>query len=149
MLTFSEFEETLLDVECFMNNRPLAYLGEEFEDRAVTPNISLRDKAAEFLEENTEVFKEDINMSRRLKYLNKYREQLKKRWINEYLHALDEKQKQEPKRTEAKLKVDRVVLIKDSLKRNAQWRIGRIEGKVVGKDGVIRGTRFGHTMVTY
>ena len=34
MLTFSEFEETLLDVECFMNNRPLAYLGEEFEDRA-------------------------------------------------------------------------------------------------------------------
>ena len=65
----------------------------------VTPNISLRGKAAEFLEENTEVFKEDLNMSRRLKYLNKYREQLKKRWINEYLHALDEKQKQEPNRS--------------------------------------------------
>ena len=26
-----------------------------------------------------------------------------------------------------------------SLKRKAQWRIGWIEGKVVGKDGVIRG----------
>ena len=42
MLTFSELEETLLDVECFMNNRPLTYLGEEFEDRAITPNILLR-----------------------------------------------------------------------------------------------------------
>ena len=42
MLTFSELEQTLLDVECFTNNRPLAYLGEKFEDRAVTPNILLR-----------------------------------------------------------------------------------------------------------
>ena len=33
----------------------------------------------------------------------------------------------------------RVVLIKDYLKRNAQWRIGRIEGRVIGKDGVTRG----------
>lgn len=33
----------------------------------------------------------------------------------------------------------RVILIKDSLKRKAQWRIGRIEGNVVGKGGVIRG----------
>ena len=37
------------------------------------------------------------------------------------------------------LTVGRVVLIKDYLKRNAQWRIGRIEGRVIGKDGVTRG----------
>jgi hypothetical protein len=39
MLTFAEFEDTLLDVECFINNRPLVYLGEELEWLAVTPNI--------------------------------------------------------------------------------------------------------------
>ena len=39
LLTFSELEETLLDVGCFMNNRPLVYLGEEFKDRTITPNI--------------------------------------------------------------------------------------------------------------
>ena len=39
LLTFSQLEETLLDVECFMNNRPLVYLGEEFKDRTITPNI--------------------------------------------------------------------------------------------------------------
>ena len=31
------------------------------------------------------------------------------------------------------------MLIKDSLKRSAKWRIGRIEGTVIGKDGVVRG----------
>ena len=31
LLTFQELEEILLDIECFMNNRPLAYLDAEFE----------------------------------------------------------------------------------------------------------------------
>lgn len=139
MLTFSELEETLLDVECFMNNRPLTYLGEEFEDQAITPNILLRGGPAEFLEENIEALKEESNMTRRLRYLKKCREQLRRRWIKEYLHALDEKQKQEMKRDGSKLKEGRVVLIKDTLKRETQWRIGRIGGKVIGKDGVVRG----------
>ena len=30
-------------------------------------------------------------------------------------------------------------MIEDTLKRKAQWRIARIEGEVVGKDGVVRG----------
>jgi hypothetical protein len=37
------------------------------------------------------------------------------------------------------LETGRDVLIKDSLKRSAKWRIGRIEGTVIGKDGVVRG----------
>lgn len=40
---------------------------------------------------------------------------------------------------EVELKVGRVVLIEDSLKHKAQQKIGQIEGKVVGKDCVIRG----------
>ena len=31
LLTFQELEEILSDRECFMNYRPLAYLGQEFE----------------------------------------------------------------------------------------------------------------------
>jgi hypothetical protein len=65
MLTFAELEGTLLDVEGFMNNRPLVYLGEELEGRAVTPSILLRGEPVTCLEENvrsrrnaaTEVFK--------------------------------------------------------------------------------------------
>lgn len=139
LLTFTELEDVLLDIECFMNNRPLAYLGEEYEDRPVTPNVLLRGEPACFLEENTEVLGDELSMTKRLKYLIQCREHLRKRWINEYLHALDEKQKSEERRTETKLKVGRVVLIKDTLKRKAQWRIGRIEGEIVGRDGIVRG----------
>ena len=39
LLTFQELEEILLDIECFMNNPSLAYLDEEFEQRAITSNI--------------------------------------------------------------------------------------------------------------
>ncbi|XP_028399997.1 uncharacterized protein LOC114523318 [Dendronephthya gigantea] len=42
MLTFPELEEVLLDVECLMNNRPLCYQGEEFEQPVITPNLLLR-----------------------------------------------------------------------------------------------------------
>ncbi len=53
-LTFKELEETLLDVECFMNNRPLAYLGEEFENRPVTPNVLIRGGPTICLQESEE-----------------------------------------------------------------------------------------------
>jgi hypothetical protein len=61
MLTFAELEDTLLDVECFMNNRPLVYLGEELEGRAVTPNILLRGEPVTCLEENVEELEEERN----------------------------------------------------------------------------------------
>ena len=33
------------------------------------------------------------------------------------------------------------MLIKDSLKSIGEWRIGRVEGQIVGKDGVVGGYR--------
>ena len=79
LLTFWELEETLLDVECFMHNRPLVYLGEEFEDRTITPSILLSSEPPDFLEENTEVLEEESKMTRRLRYLKQYREHLRKK----------------------------------------------------------------------
>ena len=134
LLTYPEFEEIMLDIECFMNNRPLTYIGEEFEGRAITPNILLRGEPATFLEKNAE-----NQVTRRLRYLNKCRKQLRKRWINEYIHALDEKQRKNSTAEATQLETGRIVLIKDSLKNKGKWRIGRVEQKIVGKDGVIRG----------
>ena len=107
MPTFSELEETLLDVECSVNNRPLTYQGEEFEDRAITLNILLSGGPVEFLAKNTNALTEESNMTRRLRYLKKCREQWRRTSIKEYSHALDEKQKQDLKRAEYKLKVGR------------------------------------------
>ena len=43
LLTMDELKDTMLDVESFMNNRPLTYLGEEIEQPVLTPNNLLKD----------------------------------------------------------------------------------------------------------
>ena len=60
LLTYKELEETLMDVECFMNNRPLTYLNDEFEQRVITPNILIRGEPTTLLEEKEETL-ETIN----------------------------------------------------------------------------------------
>ena len=51
LLTYEELEEVLLDVESILNNRPLCYMEEEFEQPVITPNLLLRGQSAHFLEE--------------------------------------------------------------------------------------------------
>ena len=70
LLKFEELEEVLLDVETFLNNRPLCYLGEEFEQPVITPNLLLHGQPAQFLEENTDDIGDGREgMTRRLQYL--------------------------------------------------------------------------------
>ena len=52
MLKFPELEEILLDVECSMNNRPLCYQGEEFQEPVITTNMLIRGQPANLLEED-------------------------------------------------------------------------------------------------
>ena len=54
LLQYHELEDVLLDVECFMNNRPLCYVGDEFDQSVLTPNILVRGSPASYLEEDTE-----------------------------------------------------------------------------------------------
>ncbi|XP_070571221.1 uncharacterized protein [Ptychodera flava] len=141
LLKFEELEEVLLDVETFMNNRPLCYMEENFEQVVITPNLLLRGQPARFLEESIDDMDDSRDvMSKRLKYLRSCRENVRKRWLNEYLHALQERCS---KRVEAKDQElpgkNSIVLLKDTTKNRANWKIGRIVDNIVGKDGVIRG----------
>ena len=51
---YHELENVSLDVECFMNNRPLCYAEEEFDRPVLTQNILLHGPLADYLEEDTE-----------------------------------------------------------------------------------------------
>ena len=91
LLTFQELEEVLLDVEMTMNNRPLMYQGEEFEKPVFTPNTLLRGEAIPVLEEDLVNLGEE-NVSKRMKFLEKSKQHLRKRLMKEYVHALEERQ---------------------------------------------------------
>ena len=62
--------------------------------------------------------------------------------MNEYVHALEERQQlSSDKQGVAIPKDGAVVLLQDETKQRAQWKLGRVQGKVMGKDGVVCGLK--------
>ena len=141
ILRFAELEEALLDIECVMNNHPLCYQGEEFDTPVITPNILIRGKPAQMLEEDLNKIGDDKTLPKRMVLLARSKEQLRKRWLKEYLYALEER-KRNQKACDAEIPENgKVVLLKEDIKNRAQWRIGRVVGKVIGRDRVTRGLK--------
>ena len=91
LLKYNELEDVLLDIDCFMNNRPLCYIGDEYDQPVSTPNILLRGIPAQFLEEDLKYLDDTAIITKRVRYLKTCREQLRKRWLSEYLRALEER----------------------------------------------------------
>ena len=143
LLTFEELEEALLDVECFMNNRPLYYMGEECEEAVLTPNLLLKGTEARFLEEDLEALNytdEEKVVTRRVKYLQKTRQQLRKRWQKEYLHALQERHPFAAEHETNLPQPGSVVLITDSHSNmKPKWEMGKVVSLIRGRDKVVRG----------
>ena len=143
LLTFDELEEALLDVECFINNRPICYVGDECDEPILTPNILLRGIPTRFLEEDLENLNytdETTVVTRRIRYFKKTREHLKKRWMHEYLHALQERHPLIPERENNLPQPGSVVMITDSLDAmKPKWTIGKVVSFIKGRDNVIRG----------
>ena len=139
MLRYNELEDILLDVECYMNNRPLVYQGEDFEEPVLTPNILLRGQPAEFLEEDIEKLADDSLVTKRINYLQNCKTQLRRRWTKEYLQSLEERQMKRTKERSNVPRIGSIVLIKDDVKDKGQWRIGRVTKLIKGTDEVIRG----------
>lgn len=69
MLRFEEFEEVLLDVESFLNNRFFCYMGEEFKILVIILNLLLRGELVFYCEENRDELSDREEMVRRLRYL--------------------------------------------------------------------------------
>ena len=141
ILKFAELEETLLDTECVMNNRPLCYQGEDFETPVITPNILIRGKPAQMLEEDLYKIGDDETLPKRMIFLARSKKQLRKRWLKEYLYALEERKHSQNKSDVEIPEIGKVVLLKEDIKNRAHWKIGRVIGKIIGKDGVTRGMK--------
>ena len=101
----------------------------------------MRGNPTQFLEEDLQEVDEETALTRRMKFVKTSREHLKKRWITEYLHALEERSRVQRSKEEVLPQIGAVVMITDNSKIKQNWRIGRIIGNIVGKDGVIRGYR--------
>ncbi len=82
---------------------------------------------------------EKAEVTKRMRYLKVCREHLKKRWLTEYVHVLEERHRKVFTDEKRLPKKGSIVLITDNSKIKSKWRIGRIVEVIRGRDGIVRG----------
>ena len=89
-LKFQELREILQDPEIPLSNRQLSYVEEDIQFPTLTPNIMLIAQSNALLEENVASI-EGGDLRNGAKYLERCKDDLWKRWTNEYLKGLRER----------------------------------------------------------
>ena len=85
--------------------------------------------------------------TRRMKYLNMCREQLRKRWQDEYLKALQERHEKLEDPGQALPDTGNIVLIGDDNNPKSKWNLRKITDVIKGRDGIIPGYRIRNNKV--
>ena len=144
-LTYEELNTVLVEIEAVLNSRPLTYIYEDDVEVPLTPSHlfcgrRLLDKPEQGYEpEDDDVLLDRKDMITQTKGSEAVVDHFWKRWSREYLVDLREHQKTHVQKQQPGIGVGDVVLIEDDGKKRNNWRLGRIEDIVTGKDGVIRG----------
>ena len=122
-----------------MNNRQLCYQGEEFEKPVITQNLLVKGQPANFLDEDVVELDEKTAVTKRMRYLKTCREHLKKRWLTEYVHELEDRNRKVFNDKKLFANIGSLVLITDISKAKTKWRMGHIVDVIRGRDAVVRG----------
>lgn len=129
-LTYEEFITILSDCEAFINNRPLTYVSEKDELRALTPYMFLSEIPCNEVPELD--FLDNINFKKRIRYVHEVRKGLKEKFRSEYIAELVKYKK--TKKISVIPREGEVVLIgSDGVKRQ-NWILGKIENIRLGRD---------------
>ena len=88
-MTYNEFEETLLDVEINLNNRPLTYVEDDIQLNVLTPNSIILGRDVSTI--NSNAGDDADEWTKRQRYLQRCKDNAWKRWKHEYLAALRER----------------------------------------------------------
>ena len=136
-LTFEELEDVLLDVEIVLNNRPLSYVEDDVQMPILTPNSLIYQSTLLPEEDIDDIDDQDL---RRAKYLKRCKENVWKRWRDEYLTGLRERHKIVHGKANL-INVGDVVIIKGDEKNRSMWKLGIVDKLLTGKDGKTRAIR--------
>ena len=133
-LSFAQLEITVLDIERYMNNRPLTYVESEVgEDQVLTPNVIMWGQNSHILE--------DIEVESLTKFqrrLQHAREHAWRRWSREYVRSLMEQHRM--KRSDAVIPgVDEIVLVVGEQKNRGIWMKGKVLRHIKARDGIVQG----------
>src|SRR5436190_3420933 len=131
--TYEELYTVLCDCESALNARPLTYVSSDSEDLIpLSPSLFMQDISNNEILDIDEM--EKISISRRWRYIQKMREDLRARFKKEYLGMLVNHG--HFKKSDIK-KGDVVLIGSDNVKR-VSWPLGLVVETFPGKDGITR-----------
>ncbi|XP_070532936.1 uncharacterized protein [Ptychodera flava] len=143
-----ELRTLLTEIEAVINDRPLTYVyGDCNEPLPLTPSQLIVGRTITTLpydDINVDELRDPNYMSqtvleKRSHRLSRLLEQFHARWSNEYLTALKERDFNCVRgSTTNEIKVGDVVLIHDSQKKRAQWKLAIVQKLNAGNDGLVR-----------
>ena len=126
----------LTEVEATLNSRPLCAISDDPNDlQPLTPNHLLLQRTVSTLPPGT-FLKEDMLLTKKRRQTQILADHFWRRWLKEYVPALQERQKwQRPRRN---AQVGDLVLVVDKDLPRGKWHLGRIVRVIHGKDGLVR-----------
>ena len=141
-VNYVELETLLIEIEGMINARPLTYISDDPNNtEPITPYHLLHGRNILISKGNLCNETSERNLTNRATYLQTLIEKIWKRFYHEYTTALRERMLYDKtKRSESKLKINDVVIIKDDkLLSRSKWKRGRVDELIIGRDGVVRG----------
>ncbi|XP_051170292.1 uncharacterized protein LOC127287411 [Leptopilina boulardi] len=137
LLAYEEMTTLLCEIEAILNSRPLTPMSTDPNDlRVLTPGHFLIGKS---LQSIPTVDYTDINVNRlsSWQHVQKIKNNLWKRWYNEYLNEINIKNKWYNGQSED-IKVGRLVTVRDDNLPPLRWVLGRIIEVFPGEDNIVR-----------
>ena len=142
-LALDEIRTLLIEIEGTLNNRPITYVYDDVHIQPLTPSHLLHGRRLIHIGESldfSDMDKEEGKYSKRFWYLMQKLNHFISRWRKEYLLDLREHEKNKGNKEAAVKKGDIVLIYEDNVKRT-EWKMGRVEELLPGKDGITRGVK--------
>lgn len=134
-LNFEELNTVICDIEGLINSRPLTTLTEDTNDLIpLTPNMFLQGLSENGLPDLDHL--EKVNLKKRLRYMQKLKQDLRKRFRIEYLGQLKETNK--VSKDHKPIAVGEVVLVGQDNQKRISWPLARVMEIYPSKDGLVR-----------
>lgn len=137
LLHYEEFYTLTVQIEAILNSRPIIPLSSDPNDlEVITPAHFLIGMQLTAIPEK-DISKSTVNFVKRYQHLQLMRQHFWKRWVKEYLHQLQTRNKWQFD-NDSKMHIGSLVLIKEDNVPPMVWPLGRIVEFHSGKDLITR-----------
>ena len=135
-LSYEELETVLIETEGVLNSRPLTYVYDELSEGPLTPSHLVIGRR--LLDQSPVVTAPMSTLARRERYLNNLLAHFRNRWKEEYLTGIREYQKLKKGKPRRVIQEGDIVHIYADKKPRQQWKLGKVEKLLRGRDNVTR-----------